>query len=99
MQANVIIAGHGKEALEILTDKQHNIDVVLMDIQMPIMDGLTATRQIRQQKEFHRLPIIAMTAHAREEDKQRSLAAGMNKHMAKPISAELLLSSILEVLN
>ncbi|MBA6363238.1 response regulator [Colwellia sp. BRX8-8] len=99
MQANVIIAGHGKEALEILTDKQHHIDVVLMDIQMPIMDGLTATRQIRQQKEFHNLPIIAMTAHAREEDKQRSLAAGMNKHMAKPISAELLLSSILDVLN
>ncbi|MBA6348254.1 ATP-binding protein [Colwellia sp. BRX8-9] len=99
MQANVIIAGHGKEALEILTDKQHYIDVVLMDIQMPIMDGLTATRQIRQQKEFHNLPIIAMTAHAREEDKQRSLAAGMNKHMAKPISAELLLSSILDVLN
>jgi signal transduction histidine kinase/CheY-like chemotaxis protein len=99
MQANVIIAENGKEALAVLVSKDQGIEVVLMDIQMPVMDGLTAARQIRQQKEFDHLPIIAMTAHARQEDKERSFAAGMNKHMAKPINAELLLSGILEVLN
>jgi signal transduction histidine kinase/CheY-like chemotaxis protein len=99
MQANVIIAENGEKALEILTDKKLPVDVVLMDIQMPVMDGLTATRKIRQQQEFAHLPIIAMTAHARKEDKEKSFEAGMNKHMAKPVNAELLLSSILEVLN
>jgi CheY-like chemotaxis protein len=99
MQANVIIAENGKKALDVLAGKDQGVEVVLMDIQMPVMDGLTATRKIRQQKEFDHLPIIAMTAHAREEDKERSFAAGMNKHMAKPINAELLLSGILEVLN
>jgi signal transduction histidine kinase len=99
MQADVIIAENGKEALDVLASKDQGIEVVLMDIQMPVMDGLTATRKIRQQKEFDHLPIIAMTAHARQEDKERSFAAGMNKHMAKPINAELLLSGILEVLH
>jgi PAS domain S-box-containing protein len=98
MHANVIIADHGEKALEILADKNQTIDVVLMDIQMPVMDGLTATRQIRQQNEFKNLPIIAMTAHARQEDKDRSFAAGMNKHMAKPVNAKLLLENILDVL-
>jgi signal transduction histidine kinase len=99
MHANVIIADNGEKALEILADKKQAIEVVLMDIQMPVMDGLTATRRIRHQKEFANLPIIAMTAHARQEDKERSFAAGMNKHMAKPVNAKLLLSNILDVLN
>ena len=99
MHANVIIAGNGEKALEILADKKQVVEVVLMDIQMPVMDGLTATRKIRHQKEFADLPIIAMTAHARQEDKERSFAAGMNKHMAKPVNAKLLLSNILDVLN
>jgi PAS domain S-box-containing protein len=98
MHANVIIAENGEKALEVLANKQSAIDVVLMDIQMPVMDGLTATRKIRQQKEFSQLPIIAMTAHARQEDKEQSFSAGMNMHMAKPVKAELLLSGILAVL-
>jgi len=98
MQANVIIAENGEKALAILADNKQTIDVVLMDIQMPIMDGLTATKKIRQQSQFATLPIIAMTAHARQEDKERSYEVGMNKHMAKPVNAELLLSSILDVL-
>jgi signal transduction histidine kinase len=98
MQANVILAENGEKALKILADKKQAIQVVLMDIQMPVMDGLTATRKIRQQKEFAHLPIIAMTAHARQEDKERSFAAGMNMHVAKPVDGKLLLSSILEVL-
>lgn len=97
MDANVTIADNGQRALDILAEQ--NFDVVLMDIQMPIMDGLSATRNIRAQSKYQYLPIIAMTAHAREEDKKQSLAAGMNLHMAKPITGQALLKSIKQVLN
>jgi len=96
MQAEVYIAEHGQQAIDYL-DKQ-SCDVVLMDIQMPVMDGLAATKHIRADGRFNELPIIAMTAHARQEDKDNSLAVGMNKHIAKPVKAELLLSTILSVL-
>jgi CheY-like chemotaxis protein len=96
LQAKVTIADNGQRALELLEEKV--FDVVLMDIQMPIMDGLTATIAIRKQTKYQHLPIIAMTAHAREEDKQCSLAAGMNLHIAKPVTAKLLLISILKAL-
>jgi PAS domain S-box-containing protein len=96
LQAKVTIADNGLRALELLEEKA--FDVVLMDIQMPIMDGLTATVEIRKQTKYQHLPIIAMTAHAREEDKQRSLTAGMNLHIAKPVTAKLLLISIVEAL-
>ncbi|WP_426369221.1 ATP-binding protein [Pseudocolwellia sp. HL-MZ7] len=93
MKAEVIIAENGKVALDLL--EKNTIDIVLMDIQMPVMDGLTATRLIREQDKFKDLPIIAMTAHAREEDRDNSLAAGMNLHMAKPVRYESLLTQIL----
>jgi len=93
MKAAVIIAENGKVALDLL--EKNTIDIVLMDIQMPVMDGLTATRLIREQDKFKDLPIIAMTAHAREEDRDNSLAAGMNLHMAKPVRYESLLTQIL----
>jgi CheY-like chemotaxis protein len=96
LKAKVTIADNGQYALDLLNEKV--FDVVLMDIQMPIMDGLTATMEIRKQAKYQHLPIIAMTAHAREEDKQRSLAAGMNLHMAKPVTGKLLLISILQAL-
>jgi len=96
LKAKVTIADNGQCALDLLDEKA--FDVVLMDIQMPIMDGLTATMEIRKQDKHHHLPIIAMTAHAREEDKQRSLAAGMNLHMSKPATGKLLLISILQAL-
>lgn len=97
MHATVTIADNGQGALELLAEQ--NFDVVLMDIQMPIMDGLTATKNIRAQNKYQYLPIIAMTAHAREEDKQQSLAAGMNLHMPKPVTGKALLYSIKQVLN
>jgi len=96
MKANVTIADNGQKALEALEKKL--FDVVLMDIQMPVMDGLTATQEIRKNKKYQNLPIIAMTAHARVEDQQLSLSAGMNLHIAKPITPKLLLMSILQAI-
>nr|WP_241242330.1 ATP-binding protein [Thalassotalea sp. G2M2-11] len=97
MQAKVTIVDNGQKAIDMLAQKE--FDVVLMDIQMPVMDGLEATRLIRSESKYQDLPIIAMTAHARQEDKESSYAAGMNLHIAKPVTAELLLSSIQHVLS
>jgi CheY-like chemotaxis protein len=96
LQAHVVIADNGQCALDILDEC--SFDVVLMDIQMPIMDGLTATKQIRAQAKYRTLPVIAMTAHARAEDESNSLAAGMNLHMSKPVTEKVLLESIKQVL-
>lgn len=97
MKAKVTIAQNGQDALEKL--QATSFDVVFMDIQMPVMDGLTATRHIRKQDRFQQLPIIAMTAHAREEDRKQCLSVGMNLHIAKPVNTEKLYESIATVLN
>ena len=96
MQAKVTIANNGQQAISILAEQA--FDVILMDIQMPIMDGLTAAKAIRAQKKYEKLPIIAMTAHAREEDKRQSIAVGMNLHVSKPVTVNVLLDSIKQVL-
>ncbi len=80
----VDIADNGQEALDMLADKA--FDGILMDCQMPIMDGYEATIQIRQQERFKELPIIAMTANAMVGDKDKVLSIGMNDHIAKPIN-------------
>ncbi len=84
----VDIANNGQEALDML-DKKH-YDIVLMDIQMPIMDGLSATKAIRKKPQFASLPIVAMSAHAMAGDKEKSLKYGMNDHITKPISPDIL---------
>jgi signal transduction histidine kinase/CheY-like chemotaxis protein/HAMP domain-containing protein len=84
----VTLANNGIEALE-LADKE-SFDGVLMDVQMPEMDGLTATRELRKQDRFHKLPIIAMTAGVMEENRRAITAAGMNDFIAKPVDAELM---------
>ncbi len=86
------IANNGQEALDML--EKTSYDLVLMDIQMPVMDGLMATVNIRKQRQYAELPIIAMSAHALEEDKQKSIAYGMNEHITKPIVPETLYKSI-----
>jgi CheY-like chemotaxis protein len=95
--AIVTIADHGSEAVRILTEGKDpsSFDVVLMDLQMPEMDGFTATRLIRAEPRLQGLPIIAMTAHALVEERQRCLEAGMNDHVAKPIHPDALFATLL----
>jgi two-component system, sensor histidine kinase and response regulator len=89
---HVDIAGNGAIALEKLA--AGNYQVVLMDMQMPVMDGLTATREIRKQPRWAALPIIAMTANAMAQDRDDCLAAGMNDHLPKPIDPDQMLAVI-----
>ncbi len=86
------IATNGQEALKLL-DKE-DFSLVLMDIQMPIMDGLSATMAIRSNPRLQNLPVIAMTAHATTEDQQLTHAAGMNAHVTKPIAPKILYEAI-----
>jgi CheY-like chemotaxis protein len=90
----VDIACNGREALDKL---EHNkYDCVLMDVQMPVMDGYEATRRIRRREQFRDLPVLAMTANATLEDREAAEAAGMNGHIAKPIDPRELFSNLLQ---
>jgi CheY-like chemotaxis protein len=89
--AKVEIARNGREALERL-EQVKGIDLVLMDVMMPEMDGLTATREIRKRLEWQKLPIIALTAKAMRDDQEKCLNAGANDYVAKPFDVEMLLS-------
>jgi two-component system, sensor histidine kinase and response regulator len=108
---NVTLANNGKEAFTAV--KENNYDAVLMDVQMPVMDGYTATRKIREwetevrgqktedkkedsalSRQFSELPIIAMTAHAMAGDEVKSLQAGMNGHVTKPIDPDQLFATL-----
>ncbi|MGD9948050.1 MAG: response regulator [Desulfobulbus sp.] len=90
----VAIANNGKEAVRMLDTAQVPYDAVLMDIQMPEMDGYEATQQIRKNSRYNELPIIAMTAHAMSTDRAKCLAAGMNDHVAKPIEPDNLFKTL-----
>ncbi len=94
---NVQIANNGKEGVALALAEP--FDLILMDIQMPDMDGLTATRLIRAEPELKNIPIIAMTAHAMPGDKEKSLAAGMNAHLTKPIDEGELVATLNHWLN
>ncbi len=88
----VSTAVNGQEAIETL--EKEPFDLLLMDVQMPIMDGYEASRQIREHPDYKNLPILAMTANAMMGDKEKCLEAGMNDHIAKPIDLENMLSKI-----
>jgi len=96
--ALVEIARNGREALDALDraagQPGHAIDLVLMDVMMPVMDGLTATREIRRKPEWKSLPVITLTAKAMPDDQQRCIEAGASDYMAKPLDVEKLLSLV-----
>lgn len=90
-------AKDGKEAVDIFEKSEvHYFDVILMDIMMPVMDGLTATKTIRslERQEAKTIPIFAMTANAFLEDKKQSKEAGMNEHLSKPLDEKKLMNTI-----
>ncbi len=88
--AIVQIANHGQEAVQVLGHAELPFDVVLMDLQMPVMDGFEATRLIRTELALPQLPIVAMTANAMASDRAACLAAGMNDHVGKPFDLDAL---------
>ncbi len=90
----VSIANNGSEAVEMV--KTGNFEAVLMDIQMPVMGGFEATREIRKDDGLKALPIIAMTAHAMAGDREKSLEAGMNDHVTKPIDPDQLMAALVK---
>jgi two-component system sensor histidine kinase/response regulator len=94
--ATVVIANNGKEAIDLLLKER--FDCVLMDVQMPVMDGFEATRMIRSHPKLKDTLVIAMTANAGREDQQRCLAAGMNEFLTKPIAPHLLFATIADCL-
>jgi len=95
---NVQVVGNGREAVEVFTAAPDQFDTILMDVQMPEMDGLEATRQIRR-KGFIEIPIIAMTANAMKGDREVCLDAGMNDYITKPIKREIVFAILEQWLN
>ncbi|WP_176216981.1 hybrid sensor histidine kinase/response regulator [Andreprevotia lacus] len=93
--AEVELAVNGREAVRAAIAPSSHFDLVLMDVQMPELDGLQACREIRALKSADELPIIALTAHAMAEEQRRCLAAGMNDHLAKPVEPARLLETAL----
>ncbi|NWK56786.1 response regulator [Verrucomicrobiaceae bacterium N1E253] len=91
---DIEIANHGQEALDLL--EKNTYEAILMDIQMPVMDGYTATKKIRSNTKYNDLPIIAMTANATTEDRQAAFDHGMNEHIAKPIDPNFLFTTLLK---
>jgi len=93
--AHLSLAAHGKEAVALCENAEDaGFDLILMDLQMPEMDGYEATRRIRALERFASVPIIAMTAHALVEERERCVAAGMNGHVSKPIEVERLYETL-----
>ncbi len=91
---DVDLANNGQEAVEMVTQRAY--DIVLMDMQMPVMDGITATIEIRKEAKYRELPIVAMTANAMQQDKEKCLKAGMADHVAKPIDPDELFRALLK---
>jgi CheY-like chemotaxis protein len=87
----IIIAKNGRDGIEKLEENKQ-IDLVLMDIMMPEMDGYEAMRTIRKNATYQKLPIIALTAKAMKDDREKCIAAGANEYLTKPFESEKLLS-------
>jgi len=94
--ARFVMAENGQLAVEALAAQPQGFDLVLMDMQMPVMDGLLATQAIRRHPDLQALPIIAMTANAMQADREACMAAGMNDHVGKPFDLDQLVQVILQ---
>ena len=95
--AKVTIVKNGQQAVDLFKKTpKRTFDAILMDIMMPVMDGLSATRAIRaiDRPDAAEIPIIAMSANAFQEDARKSLEAGMNAHLAKPLKLDLVIATI-----
>ena len=92
--AIVTVANNGREALGLLTKHQGDFHAVLMDIQMPVMDGLEATRRIRAHKQWQSLPVIAMTANASTDHRKLGLETGMDAYLTKPVNVDELFNTL-----
>ena len=90
----VDVASNGQIAVDMVQTASY--DLVFMDMQMPVMDGVTATVEIRKHERFRELPIVAMTANAMQGDRDKCIAAGMNDHLGKPIEPEELRQAVLK---
>jgi CheY-like chemotaxis protein len=90
----VHIANNGRQAVDLVLAGKHTFDVVLMDLQMPEMDGYEATHRLRERLGPQDLPIIAMTADALESDQRKCLDAGMNDYVSKPVDPDQLLATL-----
>jgi CheY-like chemotaxis protein len=88
---NVIFAKNGREGIEKLKANK-NINLILMDIMMPEMDGYEAMKTIRKENKYKKLPIIALTAKAMKDDREKCLAAGANEYLSKPVDTAKLIS-------
>jgi CheY-like chemotaxis protein len=95
--AIVSIASDGRQGVNAIASAKEQYDIVMMDVQMPVMDGYEATRTIRNKLGLERLPIVGLTANAMASDRERCLQAGMNDHLAKPFDLTQLVSMILRL--
>lgn len=93
----IIEAGDGVEALKHLATTR--FDIILTDINMPIMDGLKLVKRVRSDEQLKALPIVIITTEGAEEDKQRALALGANSYITKPIQAPQVISTVKKLLN
>ncbi len=93
---SVVVAEHGRQALDVIAQAEGKFDAVFMDLQMPEMDGYEATRLLRKEWSAVALPIITITAHAGREERERCLLAGMNDHLTKPVKPERLYACLMK---
>ena len=96
--AEVYKAANGEKALEILTDVK-DVSIILMDIMMPVMDGYEAMKQIRLLEDYKHIPIIALTAKAMQEDREKCISAGASDYISKPVEIDLLMLMLKKWLN
>jgi len=92
MKHKVVVARNGQEAIDLA--KTEKPELIIMDISMPVMDGLEATRRLRELKEFSNIPILALTASAGNDGREKCLAAGCTEHLPKPIQTKELFEAL-----